>query len=113
MGWRRVSDCAAALRSREGATTVSWASSFSASTSARKPGAWMPSSLVIRTCGIRSRCGCGAFRLGPENAGSDCLLVEGKHQKRQHHRKISTGKQLNFTALHLTVVSLQRANRDK
>src|SRR5271155_5266383 len=57
MGWRRVRDCAAALRSREGATTVSRASSFRASTSARKPGAWMPSSLVIRIWGMRNRCG--------------------------------------------------------
>src|ERR1700678_67357 len=58
MGWRSVSDCAAALRSREGATTVSVASSFSASTSARRPGAWMPSSLVIRIWGMNVRCGC-------------------------------------------------------
>src|SRR5580658_4015941 len=55
MGWRRVSDCAAALRSREGATTVSAASSLSASTSARRPGAWMPSSLVIKIWGMKVR----------------------------------------------------------
>src|SRR5580700_8223860 len=52
MGWRRVRDCAEALRSCEGATTVTSPIGVTAWTSARRPAAWMPSSLVTRIRGL-------------------------------------------------------------
>src|ERR1700722_5698215 len=52
MGWRSVRDCAEALRSCEGATTVTSPIGVTAWTSARRPAAWMPSSLVTRIRGL-------------------------------------------------------------
>jgi hypothetical protein len=54
IGCRSVSDCAAALRSLSGATTLIVPRPSSAATSARSPSAWIPSSFVIRIFGIQA-----------------------------------------------------------
>src|SRR5487761_1333082 len=54
IGWRRVKDCAAALRSRAGATIVTAPALASPCASTRSPGAKMPSSFVTKMFGMES-----------------------------------------------------------
>src|SRR5579864_1858165 len=76
IGLRSVSDCAAALRSLEGATTVTLPILASPCASARRPGAKIPSSFVTKMFGMKSEANYKSTSDQPEGFATRCALTE-------------------------------------